>query len=191
MNKKLLGFAGILTFALFGCGDEGTSTADTFGSVTNFVPLELDYVELPSCAGNTWSYYAETAGWTNGANLVNAWDSANEGGWNEEHTLLSVGFEEDGSRDYLQTDLEAGTSVASFQQDVNTVFACGVHDVDPVMTYVIRVYDLDGNMAECGAFATDPAGAGSVLSGAADTLNPITAPGEVSEANCLEWTVSR
>ena len=193
MNKKLFGFAGILVFAMFGCGDEGVGTADTnsAGTVTTLIPLEITDIQLPSCEGSTWVYAATTQGWTNGANIVNAWETGNDNGWNDEHPLLSDSFEEDGSADYLKTSLSSGAAVESWVGGTSTVFSCGTHDVDPVMTYAVRVYDLDGNFTECAIFATDSGGVDDVYAGSAPTWVSVTAPDEISEANCLEWTVSR
>ena len=196
MNAKLFGFAGVITFALFGCGDSGTDSGDTgYGGTTGSVAVELDAIDYPSCSGNTWTYAAETLGWTDSNNLVNAWETgvADGGGWNDEHTLLSASYEPDGSRDYLEISLTSGIDMGAWVDGESTVFSCGVHDVENKMTFAYRVYDLDGNYADCGVLSSDTIGGGvaDVYSGVAPDWTPVTAPTEISAANCLEWDVSR
>ncbi|NCG18529.1 MAG: hypothetical protein GWP91_05910 [Rhodobacterales bacterium] len=179
-------------------GDTSTTTVTTSGTTTTMtgttVPmLAIDLVEYPSCAGDTWTYYAETIAWTDGNNIVNAWETGVDGGYNDEHTMPSVDFDAAGGWDVIQRDLMGGVAFADAAEDVNTVFACGVHDIDPTMTFAIRVYDLDGNMGDCAVFSSDTNNGGidDVYGGMAPEINPVTAAAEISAANCSEWNVAR
>jgi len=205
MIIKNLSLCALAAFALGACsGDKGdsgdTSTATTTTGVTTGTtttstytgPTLIDMVSYPGCADDTtWVYGAETVGWTDGNNIVNAWETGNAMGWNEEHSLPSVEFGANNTWDRLEQSVTDEAAVADYAPDTNTVFACGTHDVDPVMTYAIRVYDFDGNYADCAIFATDTAGIDAVYDGSAPNLNPVTAMTEVDAANCTEWNVSR
>ena len=75
-------------------GDTGTTSGTTTATTTTMtgttVPmLAIDLVEYPSCAGDTWTYYVETIAWTDGNNIVNAWETGVTGGYNDEHTMTS------------------------------------------------------------------------------------------------------
>ncbi len=168
-----------------------SSTTTTTTTQTGSGAAEIDMLLYPTCSGGDWSYYAETLGWTNGDNLVNAWETGNQNGWNEEHGLPSVDFAPDGSWDALEQVLWSGASVADFTPDTNTVFMCGIHDIDPVMTFAIRVYDIDGNFSDCAIFSSDinNDGVQDVYSGQAPSHNPVSQASEVSAANCIEWNV--
>ena len=51
----------------------------------------------------------------------------------------------------------------------------------------IRVWDFDGNYAECAIFATDPNGVADVVAGNVDEPNPVSSPNDL--LNCTEWTL--
>ena len=62
--------------------------------------------------------------------------------------------------------------------DVTTLFACS-HEYS--LTYVMRVYDDSGALADCVAWGEDPTG---VLTLGFANYNPITTESELSTANC-------
>ena len=193
----------ICAFVLGACGDEGkedsgdTGTAATTGATTGAtttgttIPAtEIDVVIFPSCddADAIWTYHAETVGWTDGNNLVNAWETGSVGGWSEEHTLPSIEFGDNYAWDILERTLTDQAEVVDYTPDTNTVFTCGIHDVEDNMTFAIRVYDFDGNFADCAIFASDPTGIQAVNDGSAPDQNP---PSNASELDsCVEWTVN-
>ena len=190
---------------LAACGDDGkdsgdtstTGTGTTTGTTstgttgTGTTPdLAIDLVEYPSCAGDTLTYYAETIAWTDGNNIVNAWETDSPDGWNDEHTMPSIDFDEFGGWDVLQRDLGTGAAAASWTPDVDTVFSCAIATSD-AMTFAIRVYDLDGNLGDCAMFSGHATGIDDVLGGMAPTYTPVSAENEISATNCAEWTVAR
>ncbi len=209
MQKTLV----LLTLtALVACGDDaketgstdtltaggtGGGTGGTGGTTGYFYPGPLLVTSAASgCvtagSGMDWVLDGGTAGWTGPASIFNSWETGNVNGWNEEHTLISIAFAPDGTTDTLQRTLTAlgdtdgdGYSNGSYGMDASTLFSCGVHDVDPVMTYALRVYDIDGNFADCGIWTTDDASAvGDVqASPSAGWINPVSTDFEL--ANCV------
>ena len=161
--------------------------------MTTYAPLALDVIDIPGCDDDsTWVYYAETVGWTDGQNLVNVWETgAPDPVWNEEHELPSVAFGPNQSYDILELELQDEARFADYSPNVNTLFECGVHDVGADNTYAMRVYDLDGNYADCAIFSTegDP-GVDQVFSDPqAGVGDPVTRPEEINAADCAEWTI--
>lgn len=139
-----------------------------------------------------WQAEATTFGWLSSATF-NMWETASTPGWNEEHSMLSVAYAPDGSWDSAARDLVAlgdtdgdGYSNGSYVPDVSTLFDCDVHAVQPVMTYAVRVYDVDGNFADCAIFATDPTGVPDVLSSPSEGwYNPVSNAFEI--ASCVPF----
>ncbi len=206
MTKNLFIIASLATLTtLVACGDDtkGSDTSTTSGTTTATtgtttgttgpVATEIDVVLYPACTGTTWVYYAETLGWTDGNNIVNAWETGSENGWNDEHGLPSVDFDPAGAWDALEQSLEGGVAVADWTPDTSTVFECGVHDIDPTMSFAIRVYDIDGNYADCAVFDDDQNNGGitDVYDGMAPSITPVTNAAEITDANCTDWAVSR
>jgi hypothetical protein len=136
-----------------------------------------------------WVYRAHTIGWTDSTNLVNAWETGNAMGWNDEHELPSVAFGANNTWDELERQLADQASLGTFAPDSNTLFTCGIHDVDPVMTFAIRVYDFDANYSDCAIFSSDVFGINEVFSGGAPTYNPVTDAAEVNPTDCIVWNV--
>lgn len=165
-------------------GDTGTSTTALTG--TTSPTLIIDLVQT-GCDDSGWFYYAETSAWTGDA-TANAWEVRDDGnGWNEEHSMPSTDFDpEDPSYDILERNLADGAAVGDFTADVNTVFACGVHDQkDAVgMTYAVRVYDTDLNFADCAIWG---AGVDAVFAGDASVpaWNDVSNASEISADNCV------
>ncbi len=156
--------------ALIACGDSGTtSTGDSTttttaptttttdpGATTFTGPTTITSVNV-SCDGTTWNWDSTTEGWTDGiSNLGNAWETGSSPGWNDEHTLPAIDFDPLKYWEVQQRSLASGA--ASPEMDVSTLFACGVHDVDPTMTFSVRVYDEAGALADCWVWGEDVAG---------------------------------
>jgi len=95
-----------------------------------------------------------------------------------------VNFDPNMGWDMLERSLADESTVRDFTPDRNTVFSCGVHDVDPVMTFMFRVYDQTSTLADCWIFATDPSGVNDVKSGGAPYYNWVTDPEDI--AGCTE-----
>jgi hypothetical protein len=184
------------TFALtMACGSEetketgDTATSTTTTTATTEPTLLIDLVQS-GCDKDGWFYYGETSAWTSDA-TVNAWEVRDDGnGWNEEHSVPSVDFDpEDPSYDVLERTLADGASVADYTRDVNTVFACGVHDQDDNvgMTYTMRVYDTDMNYADCAAWGKETAAVLSMPAGSdsVPSINEVTDAAEITADNCV------
>lgn len=165
--------------------DTGSSTSDSgpYTTETGFYsgPLLLTAVES-SCSPNDqkWRVEGETLGWTGRASVHNLWETEGVDGWNEEHTVISVAFAPDGSSDTLLRELSPGESGDGYDPEISTAFLCGAHDEQPVMTFALRVYDLDGNFADCALWATDPLGAAQIQADPEFGPNPISNASELS-----------
>ena len=188
--------------ALLGACGEKTSEAietgpriqDPYANLTTFTdtfPVVIDTIDVPSCdaGGDVWSFGVNTLGWSQGG-LLNMWETGVVDGWNEEHTLPSVEFGQYDSWERLERLLTDEASVGTFQPDTNSVFVCGVHDIDSTMTWAIRVMDFDDNSVMCAIFASDPGGIAAVFDGVANTPNPVTDPQQINEADCEDWSSS-
>lgn len=180
------------------CGgkDGASDTADSDVVGGNGDQTLIRFVEYPGCveeAAGKWRYYAETFGWTDGNNVVNAWETGNVDGINEEHPLPSIDYGPDKEFDIIQVDLDAGIDPAAFSEGDNTVFACGVHDVDNVMTFAVRVYDLDHNLADCAIYSSDTVndGVSMVFAGTAPAGSAVSSEFELTAVNCDIWEVVR
>ena len=189
----------IIATALSACGPSTATLGGDSGEVTTSNttiptgydgPTTMDSIEVPGCnkAGTAWVYQASTAGWTGGHNIVNAWETGALDGWNEEHTLPSDTFGPLNSFDILKLSLAPGATEANFTVDFNTAFECGIHDVQPVMTYAIRVYNLNENYVDCAIFSTHgQEGIDAVLAGRAPAKNPVTRGNEINSKHCKVW----
>ncbi len=86
-------------------------------------PTVIDSIQDPGCAANQidWEYRAYTIEWTNGLNIVNAWETGapRPHQWNEEHTLPSVNYGP--GWDELERILTAGAQFDDYMPDVNTL----------------------------------------------------------------------
>ena len=173
--------------------DTTLSTTDSDDSSIRYTgPTALDEIVSPGCddAGDLWIYEAATRGWTNGQNLINAWETGVDGGWNEEHDLPTTVFGPANTRDDLGRELAPGAAEAHLTRNFNTAFHCGVHDVQPIMTYAIRVYDLRGTFADCAIFSTHgQEGIDMLLSGRAPSRNPVTRAAEINSKGCAIWSL--
>jgi len=135
------------------------------------------------CEGDTWVIESRTDGWTGHA-IINLWETAIVYGWDEEHTVPSVDYDPGGSWDRQEQRLQDDSTAGTFEPDRNTVFTCGLHDVEPRMTYMLRVYDTDDALADCLIWSTDPDGVDIMRAGMGPQNNPVTDPGDL--ARCPE-----
>jgi hypothetical protein len=200
----------ILPLALLACGgtteaevcDTAAFVCDTAaywerqqeqnGTADSTDGLWLQNIQAPGCAGtDMWSFGATTSATGGGAHLVNAWVSPQSGGFNEEHALPSIGPGPDGT-DSLQTLLFPGVPEADIVANERTSFACGVHDVEPIMTYAVRIYDADGTLADCGIFsnrADGEAAINTLFVGTVVQPTAVTRPEELTAENCPIWRI--
>jgi len=175
-----------ILIVLAGCGprssDDSGDSGNVKGGTTSLPsgydgPTMLDSIVAPGCdkANEFWIYKATTLGWTGGHNIVNAWETGNPDGWNEEHSLPSDTFGPLNSFDIVKQSLDPGAENANFTADFNTIFACGVHDAEPVMTYTIRIYNMNQQYVDCAIFSTQgQAGIDMVFNGRAPDGNKVS-----------------
>lgn len=168
--------------------ESGTPTTDTDTGVYTG-PTFLDYIETPSCVGGEIEFYAETRGWTNGENLINIWEQTPGDGWNEEHDLPSVDFGELGWWDALQQLVTPfGGEGSTYERNESSLYSCDGSAVAHSNLYVHRVYDANGNFADCQYIEDDAEGAfDDLLAGTLDQPNDVTNESEINAANCQEW----
>lgn len=158
MYPKLLVLAAAGLLAFTACDDTGGDTGDVddSGVDTNTGPLLIMTV-AGECDANvgedgTWYYEATTNGWTTDGVLFIDQDTTDP--WSEEHDIVSVDFCEDGSCDELARTLEG---VFAYQDQVvnqTTLFDCN-NDRASTMMWMIQVYDLDDNVADCVVWGAD------------------------------------
>lgn len=177
---------GCLVLLAVGCDDKGgggattddvgTEDTDTLPSVdTDVEPPTGDSggtstgaPQIDSYTGtclNDDTYFGELVA-TAAASVavLNIWETSapDEMAWNEEHDLAVSGSGSFGAQ--LDVTLTQVSSVGDQQNGSTTLFGCGsgeqLAETDG-LTYAIRVYDLDGNLAACGAFGGDPGTVGS------------------------------
>lgn len=186
-------------FGLAACDGDGNIDTDTdtdsdTGEEFFDGPTELDTIDAPACEGGEIVIAATTVGWTNGENLVNIWEQgAPEGNrWHEEHDLPSVQHDPNGAWDELEIRLASGAG--SYERGEASLFSCDGSTIDHSSVYAIRVYDADGNLADCAIFADDvPGGVDQVLSGDTDEneagfVKPSNRS-ELTSSNCDTWTL--
>jgi len=113
----------------------------------------LQAVSVVCSSSQRWEVFAQTIGWADYA-IFNMWRTHGDP-WNEEHRLDSIGAGADQWWEQLEVGLADGGPYASGS---STALECGVHDVAPIMTYSVRVYDETGALSDCWVWATDPDG---------------------------------
>ena len=183
---------GLVLFA--GCGSETKDSADTAAepgpgptTPTNEAYTGPTLIEAAgfSCTDSNMILMTETIGWT-GSGTFNLWETGNAMGWDEEHPIASVDYDPNMWWDHLETTLASSAAVADFVAGTNTVFQCGVHDIDPVMTAMTRVTDTTGALADCWLFGSDPDGVAVVQGGGGPAYNTVSNPGDID--TCTVYT---
>ncbi len=187
-----------------GAEDTGTDTGDTGTTVKECVTGEtvtidgdtytigLDGLSIlvanPNlAAGGFQDFEAYTCDWITGDAYLNIFqtgvtDLAN--GWDEEHTIAST-LAADGDENTPRTDMLSLKidHVDSTANVTNTTTAFNTDDLGG-LTYALRVYDADSNLADCIAWGHDVSGmfAGQVPTNGAGHTNQ----SEISAANCAD-----
>jgi hypothetical protein len=141
----------------------------------------IDTVDF-ACVDGAFVLSIQTVGWT-GSGRFNLWETGNASGWDEEHPISSVDYDPNMWWDFLQVTLPSNIAPTDFVPGENTVFDCGVHDIDPVMTWMARVTDTTGVDADCWLQATDPNGIAALQSGDGPTNNPMSNPEDIASCN--------
>ena len=137
----------------------------------------------PACTDSeTFEASANISGATDQFGLLNIWETGapDASAWNEEHDLV------DGN--ILLTQVSSAGDVGDNGDGTGTsLFGCGTgeqFDLDETtLTYAVRIYDVDGNFADCIAFGHEP----STVSGGTYTTiggNP-SAPAELEGCRTL------
>ena len=163
-------------------------TGDTLGTGDTAVPYDgptiIDDWSLTCPDLNNWQLRVETTGRTDGLASVYMMETANAYPWDEQHDVDSVDFDPLGlweDHEVLMEDEKR--PISDWVPGQSTVFTCGVHDTPNTMTWVIRVYDDTGALADCVVMGEDPTG---MINGKydADMINGPADPREF--ANCTE-----
>jgi len=112
--------------------------------------------------------------------VFNLWETGSADGWNEEHELPIVDSSPHEWWSNFEVALEHSVVPADLVSGQNTVFQCGVHDVQPVMTFMARIYQFnDTTLADCWIWTTHEGGIEQVKSGEASSPQPITDAADV------------
>ncbi len=113
------------------------------GFYTGPVVLEVASVTCPTV--DEVALEVVTAGWTSDGTVYMV-ETGAPTPWDEEHDVRSVEFDPCGSFDVLAGALKPGDTSA---------FTCEQH-AGNTLSYAARVYDIDGNFADCVAWGHDP-----------------------------------
>ena len=164
MNLKLLGpTAGLV--ALTACPSGTSSTCDTAlgacDSGDTDIPPDMGPAILTSVYNDcdpsvgedgTWYYEAETDNWTTDG-LLNI-DQDTDPAWTEQHNLPSVDSTDNPPTDHLSQTLEGVISYQDVVSDQTTLFDCDNSRISTMM-WMMRVFDIDGNMSDCAVWGAD------------------------------------
>jgi hypothetical protein len=177
-----------------GCGGGDDKSGDTGrGSSATTTPAPTTTAGIPAslliddidmfCEGPLWVFYAHATGWVGDA-VVNVWEVLpDKTGWDEEHTMASVGSHPTGEWDEIERRLNSGDYVP----DETTLFQCGLHDTSDAMVYAVRIYDLDLNLADCALRGNDADTVDKVATSHTD-VSVYNAPSNPSELDgCQVW----
>ena len=192
---------GLIAFAM-GCDDgeiDKETTGDTGATITDDTgpdtgpydgPVLVELAEVTCTDTRSAYFYAETAGWTSSGLWFSQETANNEPQWADEHDLESFEYDKNGAWDHLEQTVSTNADFASWAVNASTVFSCepSEHfDGSAVMTYAIRVYDIDGAFADCLAFGHDVSG---MQDGTYDRVNEPTAPAAELD-QCVEGVAAR
>lgn len=149
----------------------------------------LTRVDPPGCADGMLVLGARTRGWTDGGGLVNLWMQGNPDGdrWSEEHDLPSVAHHEQGWWDELAVRVQPGVD---YERNLASYFTCDGAEVAEPFVQAIRIYDVDGNLADCALLQRGvPEGIDEVLAGDTDEMvfTPPTRRDEITADHCEVW----
>lgn len=147
-------------------------------------PIVIDRIRSACDEDSQLWIELETLGWASHAvwTLVG---TAAQDPWSEAHVLQSAGFDPCGAWDVLRLEAVA-TSSEAWTPGLQTRFSCDqLQRTPPVLTRVIRLYALDGSLAECLVGGHDPAG---LLAGGYDAslAAPPAAPEELDRCRIVE-----
>ncbi|MBX2803763.1 MAG: hypothetical protein KTR31_39170 [Myxococcales bacterium] len=158
-----------LLLLLAGC--EGDRLGRPTGDTADFQPCEDIYDEALQITDFQAVCTAEdrlrlrvtTKGWTSDAVVFSQATGVAGPQLADEHDVATVRFGVCQDFDELERTLVTEADPANWEPNVSSPLSCSPDDdashADPdVMTYVIRVYDLEGNLADCVAVGHDPAG---------------------------------
>ena len=152
----------------------------------------IEVIRQPGCNGSedTWTYSARVRGSTNGGSAIDVWASEDAGGFNEAHQLpvyeSGDGFEE------LLVEVRDEADAQQYQPSVATTYVCGETDTGRVLTFVLRVYGSDGQLADCAIFSTEPnaeAAIDDVFTSGAPEPNTVRNRDEITADNCRTWSI--
>lgn len=165
--------------------DETGDTGSEFDGATT-----IQEITAPHCDGGDIVFQVRTQGWTNNESLVNIWEQGSVDRWNEEHDLPSVDHGELGWWDELEQRVEAGAS--TYDRNEASLYACDGDEVGHANVYAIRVYDVDGNLADCAIFHQGFASGGDdrvdeILDDPTGAHNPVSDASEINSTNCEVW----
>lgn len=137
-----------------------------------------------TCSGTTWNASADTQEWAQSADifLIDGSQTNPNLNWDEVHTLNSDGTTENPDTSAWSRSLSQ-TGEFSKAKDGTSLFNCADHD--GVITYAVKIYNQQGNEADCAIFGPD---AQQIIDGDYDPNDdsPITI-GNESFSNCIEF----
>ena len=110
-----------------------------------------------------------------GNTVVNLFETGVAGGRSEEHDMRQWNVDPAGQWEQLETVLNPN---GSYARNLSTAFDCVVLG-EPVITVVVRNYDLSANLIDCVIASNDPAGPDAVFTGNAPGQDSATAPDEL------------
>lgn len=142
-----------------------TSMNDEFAACESVYegPVVIDEVRVVCTAEDRLRFFVSTIGWTSDATVFSQATGTAGKQLADEHDVAT--FKHGACRDWdrLEQKLTTGVKVSAWEPNVSSPLSCSPGDdashANPaVMTYVVRAYDLDGNLADCMALGHDPEG---------------------------------
>lgn len=122
------------------------------------VPTRIRQWRLLCVDDDTWELYVETEGLTDGVAsvfMMNT-DVSSVPTRGEQHVVPSVLYDPKGSAQQHSVRLQDG--VADWEPGASTAFDCNLHSFAGIMTWLLRVNDRDGVLADCVAMGDDAQG---------------------------------
>ena len=95
----------------------------------------------------TWTWEAETDGWTRNVAL-DVVDTSTQAGWEEQHIMDVIASNPNGNWDRLQLGpIPGGTEELEWLPNINTVFNCQTDRAK--LTFVMRVWNHRNELTDC------------------------------------------
>ena len=157
-------------------------------------PIDGTWIEIirkPGCNGDpeVWTYSARVHGPNNGEAIVDIWSTEEVSGFNEAHPLTTSetgdGWVE------MSAQMRDDSSPQQYQPGQFTTYTCGQTDIGPGLTFTLRVYGVNGGLADCAIWThrvDADAAISDVMNGAASEPNMVRDRDQITPDNCRIWT---